>query len=337
MSGTIIRFAILAAAMFPLTTAVAEPIKLKFSFVTSDRSNLYQAWVRPFVDAVNAEGRDIVEIEVYAGGALEKAPAQQPQAVLDGRADLAMTFAGYSPERFWDMSALELPGLFNDMREATLVFTRLIAANAFKSYQDFYVVGTYASEPESIHSRKAIGSVADLRGLRIRTNSITEGAGLAKLGAVPVPLPINQVPTALSRGEVDAATAPPAMLAEFGIGRATSHHFMLRTSTAQLAILMNPQKLNSLPREAQRIIRKYSGEWLARRCIAAFTLLNEEALEVLRADPRRQVVIPSQFDRQTARTAFKTFTDEWVSANPQRRELLAAIEHELARIRSAEP
>jgi hypothetical protein len=36
--------------------AAAEPIELRFSFFTSDRSQIYQNSVKPFVDAVNADG-----------------------------------------------------------------------------------------------------------------------------------------------------------------------------------------------------------------------------------------------------------------------------------------
>ena len=68
--------------------------------------------------------------------------------VLDGKADIAFVVPGYTPARFPDTSVVELPGLFNGTREATLVYTRLIALNALEGYEDFVVLGAYVTEPE---------------------------------------------------------------------------------------------------------------------------------------------------------------------------------------------
>jgi len=68
--------------------AAAEPITLKLSFFSSNLSMSYLAAVKPFVDAVNAEAKGILEIKVYFSGALGKDIAQQPQLVLDGAFDI---------------------------------------------------------------------------------------------------------------------------------------------------------------------------------------------------------------------------------------------------------
>jgi TRAP-type C4-dicarboxylate transport system substrate-binding protein len=67
-------------------SAFSEPIRLKLSYFSSDRTMLYLGGVKPFVDAVNAEATGLLEIEVYFSGALGKSPAQQPQLVRDGLA-----------------------------------------------------------------------------------------------------------------------------------------------------------------------------------------------------------------------------------------------------------
>ena len=57
--------------------AAAEPINLKLSFFTSDRSQIYQSSVKAFVDAVNAEGAGVVHIEVYFSGAIARCRASR--------------------------------------------------------------------------------------------------------------------------------------------------------------------------------------------------------------------------------------------------------------------
>jgi TRAP-type C4-dicarboxylate transport system substrate-binding protein len=124
------RFIALAAtlALVP-SVACAEPVKLKLSFFTSDRSVAYQAAIKPFVDAVNAEGKDVVQIEVFLSGALGRVQRELPQLVLGGGADIAFIVPGQNPERFPDNGIVELPGLFADVRQATFTYTRMVAAD----------------------------------------------------------------------------------------------------------------------------------------------------------------------------------------------------------------
>ena len=116
-NGAIALLAFLAAA----TAATAEPIKLKLAFFSSDRAAPFQAAIKPFMDAVNADARGLVEIELYPSGVLAKGMAAQAKLVLDGGADLAFIVPGYTPDLFPDNAVIELPGLFRDGREATYV------------------------------------------------------------------------------------------------------------------------------------------------------------------------------------------------------------------------
>lgn len=63
--------------------------------------------------------RGLVKTVLYAG-VLGREIAQQPQTILDGKADIAFVVPGYTPDRFPDNSAVELPGLFTGTREAPL-------------------------------------------------------------------------------------------------------------------------------------------------------------------------------------------------------------------------
>jgi TRAP-type C4-dicarboxylate transport system substrate-binding protein len=102
------NFLRIAAAVLILSPAIAaaEPIKLKLSFYTSDRSNIYQNSIKPFVEAVNDEGRGLIEIEVYFGGTINKVQANEPQLITDGIADIALITIGRSPNMFPDSTVI---------------------------------------------------------------------------------------------------------------------------------------------------------------------------------------------------------------------------------------
>jgi TRAP-type C4-dicarboxylate transport system substrate-binding protein len=314
------------------SAAIAEPITLKLAFFSSDREGNYLEAVKPFVDAINASG--VIHIDVYLSGTLGKSYPGQAQLVLDGGADFAFVNPGLTPEQFPDNTAIALPGLFRDAREATLVYTRMVASGALKGYEEFFVVAALGTGPLSIHTRLPVASLKDLKGKKIRAINPTEVAALKALDIAPEILPINQTAEAISVGTIDGSTAEPQALVEFGIARVTSHHYMLRLGTAPLAILMNRKKFDSLPNTAQDLIRKYSGEWLAARYIEAYDANADPIVEQLKSDPKRRVVFPSQVDLDAAEDRFKIVSKEWQAKSPHNLALLTAVETEIAKLRS---
>jgi TRAP-type C4-dicarboxylate transport system substrate-binding protein len=328
------RAALAAAALILSCGARAEPVTLKLSFFTSDRTIAYAAMVKPFVDAVNRDGEGIVRIEVYPSGMLGKVQREQPDLVLSGGADIAFVVPGQNPERFVDTAVIELPGLFASVRESTLTFTRLTMRGALDGYREFHVVGAFATPPETIHSRKPIRDLADLKGQRLRVNNATQAGALARLGAAPSVIAFNEAASAIMSGRLDGATTTVTQLFDAGIGRVTSHHYLLGTSAAPLTLLMNRKVLDGLPAPAQAVIRKYSGDWAARRFIEAYETAGATALTDLQRDRRRTVVDPSADDLAAARRIFSAVADEFAARSARNADLLRAAQAAIAAIRA---
>ncbi len=333
MIRAIARLVLLAIVLAPLAAA-AEPIKLKLAYFTSDQTTLYKIAIKPFVDAVNDDARGGIEITTYVGGSLGKDQARQAQLVRDGVADIAFVALGPTGDQFADASVMQLPGLFDDLREAALVHTRLMASGIVEGYDDFHVIGAFATEPQSIHMRPPIVTIEDLRGKRIRANNAIEARVLARLGMYPVILPIGKTSEAISRGTIDGATTVVAPLITFGLGRVMTYHYFLRLGSNVTTILMSRKKFESLPKVSQDVIRAYSGEWLATRYIQGFEAYNTQVLEELKSDPSRKVIFPSQAETDLASQVFKGVRAEWAQASPHNRQLLNAVELELRQVRS---
>jgi TRAP-type C4-dicarboxylate transport system substrate-binding protein len=333
MFRLLVRWAAFAFLILPVSVA-AEPVKLKLAFHTSDRSNIYQAAVKPFVDAVNAAGQGLVEIDVHFSGALGATPVLQWEALRDGTADIAFVIPGQISGQFPDTAMIELPGLYRNMREATLVFTRLVASGVLKDYRDYFVIGAFAVEPENIHTRPPVASLDDLRGKKIRVNNPTLSVALAKLGMAGVVMPVNLAAEAISSGKIDGAAVPVSPLFEFGIGRVATYHYLLPLDSAPLVLLMKRKTFDRLPKQAQDIVRRYSGEWAAERFIETFEAINTRLIAQLESDPRQKVISPSQPDMDKASAAFAATAADIVGGNPHRQEILILARSELAKLRS---
>ena len=332
MLKTLVRCAVTALMLLPFA-AFGEPIKLKLAYFSTDQTKIYIFVIKPFVDAVNGDEQGGIIIETYSGGALGKDPGRL-QLLRAGVADIAYAALGPAADQFGDHAVIELPGLFRDMREATLVATRLVDSGILQRYDEFFIVGAFATEPETIHTRLPVASLDDLRGKKIRANNPIEASALAKLGMSPVVLPLSRTLEAISLGTIDGAATASGPLIDFGLGRVVTYHYFLRLGPAALSILMNRQRFESLPKAGQDVIRKYGGEWLAERFVKGYELYNAALLEQLKSEPQRKVTFPSQSEIDRAAAAFKAVRVEWADTSPHHRQLLNAVETEILKFRS---
>lgn len=326
--------AVVVLLLSPVASAAA--VKLKLAYMSSDRSPAYLSLIKPFVDAINDDGRGLLKIDVYFSGKLNPNLARQPEVIADGTVDIGFVVLGVSSKWFPDAAAIELPGLFRNTREASFVHTRLVAKKALRGYDDFYVIGAVGTQPETIHSRKRIASLADLNGQKLRVNNPTSGTAMSKLGASSIVIPLNDTANAISRGTVDGAVVQLAQLADFGVGRLVSHHYLLPTGSAPLALVMNRKVFDSLSEPARQLIRDHSGEWLAARYAEISDALSQRVIERFRANPRRKVVVPSPQDLAAAERMFGTVAAAWAAESPRHRELMMQVKTELAELRSKE-
>ncbi len=314
--------------------AQTPPVKLKFSIFSPDKEVTYLNVFKPFAEAVNKESGGAVEIELFPNGALGRSPLQQAQMVLDGVADIGWVIASYTPGRFQENEVFELPGLFRDLKEATLVFTRVVNSGKIKGYEEFFPIALLGTAPYSLHSRLPLNSIADIKGKKIRVSGAIESETIKALGAVPIGMPVTEVPEAISRGTIDGTTSHPAPLVDFGISRVTSAHYFTRLGVVPLAVLMNRKKFDSLPKAGQDAIRKFSGDWTAARFNEGVGAYNDTVVKQLQEDPKRKVVFPPPADLEAMQPAFKSVIDAWLAKSPRNKELLALVEAEIANVRA---
>jgi TRAP-type C4-dicarboxylate transport system substrate-binding protein len=326
---------VIALALLP-AAAVADPIKLKMAYFSSDREPPYVSVLKPFADAVNKEANGTIEIVPYAGGVLGRAYARQAQLVLDGVADMAWINPSLTAERFPDNDVLEFPGLFRNLREAALVYTRLVAAGALRGYEDFFTIAAAANFPLMIHTRPDVQSVADLRGRILRVNNLIEGNALKALGVTPVVMPINEVALAIGRGTIDGATMPANALFAYGVSRITTFHYAAPLGAAPLAFVMNRKRFDNLPKPAQDLIRKYSGDWTVARFVDFYEASNLQALQELKSDTNRRLILPTSADAETLRREFQGVFEKWRNDSPRNAHLESLVDAELANIRSSD-
>jgi len=324
-----------AATMLGHTLALAED-HLKWAVFTPDTEVTFRTVMKPFAETVQRETNGAVVFDLFPNGALGRNPGQQPQMLLDGVADLAWVIPSYSPGRFPDTEVLELPGLFKDLRESSLVASAMNAHKSLRDYGDFYVVGLWGTAPYSIHTNFPVNSIADLKGKTIRASSKNESAALRAFGAVPVGMPVTEIPEAISRGTISGTTSHLSPFFDFGLDRVTNNHFFIGLGVVPLCVLMNKKKFDALPQSAQAVIERNSGPALTKTWIDSITSYNAANLEKLKSNPKNKVVFPSQEEIDKAQALLTPVREEWVAASDRHKELKAALDTELAAVRNGD-
>jgi TRAP-type C4-dicarboxylate transport system substrate-binding protein len=324
-----------AATMFGGALARADD-HLKWAVFTPDSEVTFRTVMKPFAETVQRETSNAVVFDLFPNGALGRNPGQQPQMLLDGVADVAWVIPSYSPGRFPDTEVFELPGMFRDLRESSLVGSALNAHKVLHDYGDFYVIGLWGTAPYSIHTNFPVNSIADLRGKTIRASSKNESAALRAFGAVPVGMPVTEIPEAISRGTISGTTSHLAPFFDFGLDRVTHNHFFIGLGVVPLTILMNKKKFDALPQPAQAVIERNAGSALTKTWIDSITSYNAANLEKLKSNPKNKIVFPSQAEIDKAQALLAPVREEWVAASERHKELKAALDAEIAAVRNGE-
>jgi len=326
---TAIFFAV--AAALGMTTATAEPIKLKFSsfeppFAFGPK-RVYAPWAKAISEASDGQ----VQIEVFTGGSLGK-PTAQLQIVQDGVADMAVIVPSFTPGRFAHNEIGELPFLWDDPTVAGIALTRLVQKGLLK-YPGFKILGIDQTGPYQLHTTKPVNKLEDLKGLKIRAAGPIFGQVAKALGAVPVGIPTPAVAENVSRGLLDGAMNDWTLVKAFRILDVTPYHFEFPLGGVIAVFGMNQKRYDSLPPKAKAAIDKYSWDYLSKLWGDVIKDETKSVVASVKANPKHKIVYPNAAEAARWKAALKPVVDGWAAKSPENKRLLEAYEAELVAAR----
>jgi len=307
--------------------------KLDIAFHAPAHSTTFTAGLRPFAEAVM---RDVpgLEIALHPEGARGGLLTTQLQLLESGGADAAFVVPGFTPHRFPDNFVFGIPGLFRDITEASLSYSRVVAAGLLRGYVDFHVVGAFCTEPFTLHAAKKLTCLADLKGMQLRAANAADEIMLKQLGAAARIVPGDRIVSAIESGEIDGTTLHIGPLYDLGVDRVTSYDYLLRLGCAPLVILMSKGRLARLSPLVWEAIGRHSGEAYAQNYTRRVAARHDALLARLKTDRRRIRTEPPQAEIDAANAAFKPIIDQWLAQDPRNARLLEAVKAEVAKLRS---
>jgi TRAP-type C4-dicarboxylate transport system substrate-binding protein len=183
--------------------------------------------------------------------------------------DVVWTVIGYTPGTFPRAEVFELPTVHNGSAEQT----NLAIQDVFEQYlaEDFKEVHpllVHVHSGNAIHTtEKQIASIADLKGLKLRTPSRTGAWMIETWGAEPVGMPVPELPQALSKKIIDGALIPFEVVLPLKVHELTQHSVEgpkgERFGSAVFLFAMNKQRYEALPDDLKQVIDDNSGPNMA--------------------------------------------------------------------------
>jgi TRAP-type C4-dicarboxylate transport system substrate-binding protein len=243
--------------------AIAGTTELRYSTFfppTHIQAKLAQAWI----NEVEKRAGGLVKITYFPGGTLGK-PPEIYSHVLKGITDIGFCLFAYTRGRFPHMEAVDLPLGYPNGTCATEVVNKFYQKFEPKELDDVHLLYLHAHGPGLLHSKKPVRSLADVKGMKIRSTGFSAKVAKA-LGGVPVAMGQDGAYEALQKGVVEASLSPMEVLKgwkQAEVIKSTTECFSVGYTTA-FYVVINKKKWEDLPKDVRKAMTKVSEEWIAK-------------------------------------------------------------------------
>lgn len=228
------------------------------------------------------EGRVTAEIKY----GLAPPPAQM-DLILDGAADLAWIFHGYTPGRFVATKLIELPGYDGNAEAASVAYWRaheafLAAADEHKGVK---LVGLMTHGPGTLHTNADVNSLADIDGMKLRIGGGVGGDVGAALGATGIRVPAPKVYETLASNAADGVMMPMEGKAGFKLYEVAKNTFTVPGGfyRGSFALIMSEDAFARISPEDQAALEEIFGETMSRMAGAMWDTIDGMGLDALQS------------------------------------------------------
>jgi len=189
-------------------------------------------------------------------------PAQTYISVTRGVADIGLSFFSYTMGRFPLMEVLDLPLGYRSGYVGNKLANEFYRKFKPKELDDVKVLFLMTSPPHMLFAKKPVKNLEDLKGLKIRSTG-TSAKVVGVLGGVPVSMPMSEAYDALSRGVAQGIIGPYEPMKGFRLAEVVDNSTEYGSAyVGSNYVVMNKDKWNSIPPNAQKIIEQVNEEWI---------------------------------------------------------------------------
>ncbi|KQX95772.1 TRAP transporter substrate-binding protein [Variovorax sp. Root473] len=275
----------LAGAFAASVPAIAQTTVIKYSNWLPAGQAMRMEVIEPWIAEVAkvTAGRVKIDTLPKVVGTL---PAQFDVA-RDGQADLVVFIPGYTPNRFDVLEGLQMPFVSDNPEILAPVADRFFRKHlaSYGEFKGVYPLSVYVVSPGQLfNSKRALRSVDDFKGLKIRSPQASATQALQLLGAVPVSKPVSETYELMSSGVLDGTLMPPESIPAFKLNELVPYATIVPGAIYNTVLVLgiNEDKWKSLRAEDREAIMRISGDAFATKIGAAYAKGDRAAFDGLR-------------------------------------------------------
>ncbi len=242
-----------------------QSVTLKFHTFMAPQSAVWLGMHKPWMAKVEQESGGRIKFEAYPAMQLGGTPVQLYDQARDGVVDIIWTLPGNTAGRFPRIEVFELPFMMNNAEATSKAYWEYFQTQCPDEFKETHVLALHTHGPGMFHSAtKPIHSVADLKGMKVRgpTRQVTKMLGA--VGAIPVGMPLPQIPDALSKGTIDACVIPWEVVPAVKVHELTKFYSEFDNTggalyTTTFVMTMNKARYDGLAPDLKKVIDANSG------------------------------------------------------------------------------
>jgi TRAP-type C4-dicarboxylate transport system substrate-binding protein len=294
------------------TSAFAQNVTIRYSSWLPVNHWLNQKQFVPWFAEVEkvTEGRVKVEMLPKTVGTA----ATQFDVVRDGLADMSFIIPSYTPGRFPLIEMGELPLLGEDATTMSLVFERVYRKH-FMPLNEFAgakILGVWNITPvQPFNAKRPVTTVADLKGLKLRSPNNVITTMLTSIGAVPILKSSMEAFEMLSTKAIDGQVTQADTVVVNHATNLMKYGTIVPGGLANSAhiLAINPDKWAQISERDRKAIEAITTEKLSQSVgkgfqdneVVAMKAMEAAGYEIIRADERftdelRPVIAPIEED-----------------------------------------
>ena len=263
------KLAIMAGVLAALALPAAAQETFKMHHFVPPKAPPSSRFMMPWSDKVRKESGGKIKIDIFPAMQLGGTPPQLVDQVRDGVVDFIFTLPGYTADRFPRTEVFEVPFLHTNALATAQAMQDYFDKYLQEEYRDYQAILLYTHDGAVISASKPIMSLADFRGLKIRTANRGGGVFLRGVGATPVGSPVTEIQTMLTKGVIDGVLLPYEIMPAYKIHELVHNHITLsgpqpRVGTSVFAFLMNKKRYDALSPELKKVIDNNSRRNIAK-------------------------------------------------------------------------
>jgi TRAP-type C4-dicarboxylate transport system substrate-binding protein len=229
----------------------------------SMRVDVIEPWIAD-VEKVTAGRVKINTIPKVVG-----AVRAQFDVAKDGQADLVLFVPGYTPGRFDILEAAQLPFLGDDPEKIAPAVDRNYRKHMaqYGELKGVHPLSVFVVSPGQLFNKvRPLKTIADFKGLKMRSPQVTANQALTLLGAIPVTKPVSETYELLSSGVLDGTFMPAESIGSFKLTDLVPYTTIVPGAIYNTVLIfgINEDKWNSISQADRDAITKISGDVFAR-------------------------------------------------------------------------